>query len=86
MVVLICVGVSYLRVDSLLVGVPLRLLPLDAGGVAAEGRQLGLLVEEVAGAVDGLLTSRDGGNEGALRLGHHLELLGVLRLQERVLE
>ena len=72
--------------DRLLVGVPLRLLPLDAGGVAAEGRQLGLLVEEVAGAVDGLLTSRNGGNEGALRLGHHLELLGVLRLQERVLE
>ena len=78
--------VLYLRVDSLLVGVPLRLLPLDAGGVAAEGRQLGLLVEEVAGAVDGLLTSRNGGNEGALRLGHHLELLGVLRLQERVSE
>ena len=79
-------GVSYLRVDSLLVGVPLRLLPLDAGGVAAEGRQLGLLVEEAAGAVDGLLAGRDGGDEGALRLGHNLELLRVLRLREQVLE
>ena len=73
-------GVSYLRVDSLLVGVPLRLLPLDAGGVAAEGRQLGFLVEEAAGAVDGLLAGRDGGDEGALRLGHDVELLGVLSL------
>ena len=78
--------VLYLRVDRLLVSVPLRLLPLDAGGVAAEGRQLGLLVEEAAGAVSDLMTGRDGGDAGALRQGRHLEPPGVLCLQERVLE
>ena len=65
---------------GLLVCVPLRLLPLDAGGVAAQGRELGLLGQETAGVVDGFLTSGDGGDQSSLRLGHDLELFWILSL------
>ena len=72
--------------DSLLIGVPLGLLPLDAGRVLAQRWQLGLLVEQPLGALDGLLASRDGGDEGALGLRHDVELLRVLGLpgEERI--
>ena len=69
--------------DSLLIGVPLGLLPFDAGGVVAEGREPRLLVEETGGTVDGVLARRDGRDERALRLRHHLELLRVLSLGDR---
>ena len=66
--------------DSLLIGVPLGLLPLDAGRVLAQRGQLRLFVEETLGALYGLLASRDGGDEGTLRLRHDVELLRVLGL------
>ena len=71
---------GHLGVDRLLVRVPLRLLPLDAGGVRAERRQLGLLRQDPARVLDGLLTRGDGGDQGSLGLGHDLELFRVLGL------
>ena len=70
---------SYLRVNALLVGGLLGLLPPVGGRVVAERGQLGLGVEEVLGAVDGLLTVADGRDEGALGAAE-VDLVGILGL------
>ena len=56
----------------------------DAGGIVAQGRQLGLLREEALGAADGLLTGRDGGHQGLLGFREYAPHLGVLRLRMHV--
>ena len=71
---------GHLGVDGLLVRVPLGLLPSQAGRVVPEGRQLGLLVEEVVSGVDGVLASRYGRHESLLRLREELADLRVLGL------
>ena len=57
----------HLRVDALLVGVLLRLLPTDGRRVVAERRQLGLLRQQRLGSLDRLLAVADGRHQGPLR-------------------
>ena len=69
----------HLRVDALLVRRLLRLLPAVRGGVVAERRQFGLLVEEMRCLLDGLLPLADGRDERALRTreGELVRVLGL---------
>ena len=68
-----------LGVDALLVRVLLAFFPSVGGGVVAEGRQLGLLVQQIGGAVDRLLPVGDGGVQCLLRAAQS-KLLAVLDL------
>ena len=70
----------HLRVDALLVGRLLGLLPAVRGGVVSQRGQFGLLVEEVLRLLDGLLPLADGRDERSLGTGEG-DLVRVLGLR-----